>query len=80
MEINSLKDGTIKLKRQKDSESVAKKNLMNYYIEKRRKFDEILASMEMKIDAYQTHLDQFDDNINKVLPSDAVLDEVVIKN
>mmetsp|Transcript_15489 Transcript_15489/g.13237 ORF Transcript_15489/g.13237 Transcript_15489/m.13237 type:complete len:171 (+) Transcript_15489:205-717(+) len=55
-EVNSLKDGTIKLKRQKDSESVAKKNLVNYYLEKKRKFDDTLASMEHRVEKFQLSL------------------------
>lgn len=64
--MTSLKDGTIKLKRQKDSESVAKKNLVNYYLEKKRKFDDTLASMEHRIDKFQQSLEKYDDYVEEV--------------
>ena len=65
-ELNSLREGVTKLKRQKSAEGVAKKNLVNYYIEKKRQFDETLSQKEAKIIEFQQYIDNFDAYIEKV--------------
>ena len=65
-ELNSLREGVTKLKRQKAAEGVAKKNLVNYYIEKKRQFDDTLSQKEAKIVEFQQYIDDFDGYIEKV--------------
>lgn len=66
-ESNFVKEGTLKIKRQKNAEAVAKKNLVNYYGEKRKQFDETLNEQEAKIETFQNFIDNFDQNIEKVI-------------
>lgn len=64
--IAALKEGSIKLKRQKDAEAVAKKNLMSYYGEKKKRFDDNLNSKEAKLNSLQNYINNFEIIIAKV--------------
>jgi len=61
-----IKDGSIKLKRQKVAEEIAKKNLSNYYVEKKKKFDDTISERETKIELIQQYIDNFDSSLAKV--------------
>jgi hypothetical protein len=65
-ELTTLKEGSLQIKRQKNSEAVLKRSLLNYYFEKKRKFDETLAQQEAKINTFQEYFDNFDSCIKKV--------------
>lgn len=65
-ELNVIKDGSIKLKRQKVAEEIAKKNLSNYYVEKKKKFDDTISERETKIELIQQYIDNFDSSLAKL--------------
>jgi glucan phosphoethanolaminetransferase (alkaline phosphatase superfamily) len=45
---------------------VAKKNLMNYYSEKKKRFDENLNTKEAKLNSLQNYINNFENTITKV--------------
>ena len=61
-----LKEGNMKLQRQKHSEDVVKRNLMGYYQEKKRKIDETFSHIKSKISCFQNLLENFEENLEKV--------------
>ncbi len=67
MEINSLKEGCIKLQRQKSAEDVVKRNLMGYYQDKKKKVDENFAQIKTKINSFETLFANFEGNLEIVL-------------
>ena len=54
------------MKRQQDAEGVAKKNLMLYYNEKKKRFDENLTSKETRLNALQGFINNFENTLSLV--------------
>jgi len=65
-EISSLSNESMRLKRQKDSETSVKRHLMNYYMEKNKKNSETLSQMKAKMDKFQSLLDNFDTSMERL--------------
>jgi len=66
-ELFVLKEGSLKLQRQKFSEDVVKRNLMGYYQEKKKKIDETFSQIKSKINCFQNLLENFEEGLEKVI-------------
>ena len=64
--LQSLKDGSQKLKHQKNAGVCAKKNTKSYYAERKRNFDEKLKELDSKISGLEPFLNNFDNILDKV--------------